>query len=136
MKHLLVALLFLPLAAPLRAEPAAPAPVPSAASPADYILLTVILRQDQSKNLDDLNREMEASGFWREFPPAGIEVESWNVAMGLGQVVVLRVPPARLREVNLCIEKRVWKTYHTEIYPTYDLREVVRARRQAAPAKN
>jgi hypothetical protein len=35
-----------------------------------------------------------------KFPPEGIVVESWYVAMGLGHVVTLRVPPARLREVN------------------------------------
>jgi hypothetical protein len=31
-------------------------PVPGPATPADYVLLSVFLKHDQSKNLDELNR--------------------------------------------------------------------------------
>ena len=34
------------------------------------------------------------------FPPEGVEVVSWQVMMGVGQVVTLRLPASRLREVN------------------------------------
>ena len=40
--------------------------------------------------------------------------------MGIGQVVTLRVPPQRLREVNVAIEKMAWGSFQTEFYPTYD----------------
>ncbi len=71
--------------------------------PADHILLTIFLKHDQSKTLDEMGKELGASGFWTRFPRAGVEVESWYVMMGIGQVVTLRVPPARLRDVNRAI---------------------------------
>jgi hypothetical protein len=36
----------------------------------------------------------------------------------------LRVPAARLREVNLALEKCAWGAFSTEFYPTYDFRPV------------
>lgn len=83
-------------------------------------LLTVFLRHDQSKNVNEINEIVGKNGFRNKFPPAGIEVVSWYVMMGIGQVVTLRVPPARLREVNLSIEQNAWGGYRTEFYPTYD----------------
>jgi hypothetical protein len=84
------------------------------------ILLTIFLRHDQSKTLDEINAELRKQGYYKAFPPAGIEVVSWYVMMGIGQVITLRVPPARLRDVNLAIEKTAWGGYRTEFYPTYD----------------
>jgi hypothetical protein len=98
----------------------------------DHILLTIFLKHDQSKTLDEINRELDASGFWAKFPPEGIVVESWYVMMGIGQVVTLRVPPARLREVNRAIEQTAWKAFRTEFYPTYDLREAVKGLQEKA----
>ncbi|HVI95058.1 MAG TPA: hypothetical protein VM753_13690 [Anaeromyxobacter sp.] len=49
---------------------------------------------------------------------------SWYVMMGVGQVVTLRVPPERLRDVNLAIENAGWGAYRTEFYPTYDYRPI------------
>ena len=40
--------------------------------------------------------------------------------MGLGQVVTLRFPSERLRDVNSAIEHTAWGGYRTEFYPTYD----------------
>lgn len=42
--------------------------------------------------------------------------------MGVGQVVTLRVPAERLRDVNRIIEGAAWGGYRTEFYPTYDYR--------------
>jgi hypothetical protein len=106
-----------------------------ATSPADYILLTVILRHDQSKSLEEISKIQDEQGFWAKFPPDGIVVESWNIVMGLGQVVTLRVPPARLREVNRSIELTAWKGFRTEIYATYDFKEVAKAQRERATKK-
>ncbi|MGI8890823.1 MAG: hypothetical protein ACR2G0_08595 [Chthoniobacterales bacterium] len=46
---------------------------------------------------------------------------SSHVVMGIGPVVTLEVPAAKLREVNTAIEKTTWKAFRTEFYPTYDL---------------
>lgn len=86
----------------------------------EEMLLTVFFRHDQSKNLDEIQSYLRTSGFWQEFPPEGIEVVSWYVMMGIGHVVTLRLPPSRLREVNIAIEKRAWPVFRTEIFTTYD----------------
>ena len=104
----------LALAHPAIAQQTPPGP---AATPADYILLTVIMRHDQSKNLEEINRLQDEAGFWAKFPPEGIEVESWYIAMGLGYVVTLRVPPARLREVNRAVEQAAWKAFRRSSTP-------------------
>lgn len=104
-------------------------------TPVDYILLTVIMKHDQSRNLDEISKLQEESGFWAKFPPEGIEVESWYIAMGLGYIVTLRVPPSRLREINRVVEQTAWKAFRTEFYPTYDAREIARTFRERAIVK-
>ena len=88
------------------------------------ILLTIFLKHDQSKTLEQINKHLDDTGFWKEFPPKGTEVVSWYVMMGIGQVVTLRVPANKLRDVNLVIEKRAWGAFRSEFYPTYDFRGV------------
>jgi hypothetical protein len=95
-------------------------------------LLTVFLRHDQSKTLDEINARLKQNGYYKKFPPQGIEVVSWYVMMGIGQVVTLRVPAERLREVNRAIEESAWGGYRTEFYPTYDYKAVAEQQRQAA----
>jgi len=122
----IVALVFSMVLAPLsqaRAQtPATPqvAPSPQAGS----ILLTVFLRHDQSKTLGEINQALEQHGYYDKFPPKGIEVVSWYIMMGVGQVVTLRVPAERLREVNRALEETAWGAYRTEFYPTYDYKSV------------
>ncbi|WP_454873675.1 hypothetical protein [Paraburkholderia xenovorans] len=91
-----------------------------ATSPDDTFLLTIFLRHDESRPLPKINDQLRAQGFFKTFPPPGIEVVSWYVMMGIGQVVTLRVPASRLREVNRAIETTAWGGYRTEFYPTYD----------------
>jgi hypothetical protein len=86
----------------------------------DTFMLTIFLRHDQSKTLDQLQQHLKETGFDQSFPPEGIEIVSWYVMMGVGQVVTLCVPPARLREVNRVIEQKGWGAYRTDFYPTYD----------------
>jgi hypothetical protein len=71
-----------------------------------------------------LNAQLEKNGWYAKFPPAGVEVVSGYVMMGVGQVVTLRVPPDKLRDVNLAIENAGWGAYRSEFYPTYDYRPV------------
>lgn len=104
---------------------ATPAAAQEIAPPSDHILLTVFLKHDQSKTIDEIQAELADTGFWQAFPPAGVEVVSWNVVMGIGQVVTLRVPPDRLRAVNVTLERTAWGAFRTEFYATYDLMPVV-----------
>ena len=92
-------------------------------------LLTIFLRHDQSKTLEQINQHLQASGYFKKFPPEGIEVVSWYVMMGVGQVVTLRVPPERLREVNRAIEESAWGGFRTEFYPTYDFKAIAAQQR-------
>jgi hypothetical protein len=111
-------------------------PAESAAPTADNaILLTIFLKHDQSRPLSELNAQLERQGFYKAFPPAGIEVVSWYVMMGVGQVVTLRLPASRLREVNRIFETTAWGSYRTEFYPTYDYKAVGIANHDKAQAK-
>jgi hypothetical protein len=117
-----------PTAATTAATDVPSAPGASSAAPVpagdDTFLLTIFLRHDESKPLPKINDELRAQGFFKAFPPPGIEVVSWYVMMGIGQVVTLRVPASRLREVNRAIENTAWGGYRTEFYPTYDYKAV------------
>ena len=114
------------------AEPQQTNPSTQLQTPADYILLTVFLRHDQSRTFEEIGKHLDSTQFWKQFPPQGIEIESWYVMMGVGHVITLRVPPARLREVNLSVEKTAWGVFRTDFYATYDYREVARQRREKA----
>jgi hypothetical protein len=103
----------------------APAPAENAAPTADNaVMLTVFLKHDQSRPLSELNAQLEKQGYYKAFPPAGVEVVSWYVMMGIGQVVTLRLPASRLREVNRILENSAWGSYRTEFYPTYDYKAI------------
>jgi hypothetical protein len=111
---------------------AAPPAASATATPDNAILLTVLLRHDQSRPLSELNAQLDKQGFYKAFPPPGIEVVSWYVAMGIGQVITLRLPASRLREVNRVLEDTAWGSYRTEFYPTYDYKAVGLAQHEAA----
>jgi hypothetical protein len=96
----------------------------SPAASADSMMMTIFLRHDETKTLDEINAHLEKTGFQKNFPPQGVEVVSWYVMMGIGQVVTLRFPPAKLRDVNLQVEHGAWGGFRTEFYPTYDYRPV------------
>lgn len=101
------------------------APTAAAApTPDNAVMLTIFLKHDQSRPLGELNAQLEKQGFYKAFPPEGVEVVSWYVMMGIGQVVTLRLPASRLREVNRIFETAAWGAYRTEFYPTYDYRAI------------
>jgi hypothetical protein len=97
-------------------------PAGETTEPKGTFLLTVFLRHDQSRPPEQINAELRQHGFYKAFPPPGIEIVSWYGLMGIGQVVTLRVPAERLHDVNQAIEQTAWGTYSTEFYPTYDLK--------------
>jgi hypothetical protein len=103
----------------------ATAPAETAAPTADNaVMLTIFLKHDQSRPLSELNAQLEKQGYYKSFPPPGVEVVSWYIVMGIGQVVTLRFPASRLREVNRVLENTAWGAYKTEFYPTYDYKSV------------
>jgi len=107
------------------AQTVTPEPAANATpTPDNAVMLTIFLKHDQSRPLAELNAQLEKQGFYKAFPPDGVEVVSWYVMMGVGQVVTLRLPASRLREVNRIIETSAWGAYHTEFYPTYDYKAI------------
>ena len=96
----------------------------AAPTPENAVMLTIFLKHDQSRPLSELQAQLDRQGFYKAFPPAGIEVVSWYVMMGIGQVVTLRLPASRLREVNRIMENSAWGSYRTEFYPTYDYKAI------------
>ena len=111
----------------------APAPTENAAPTANNaVMLTVFLKHDQSRPLSELNAQLQRQGYYKAFPPEGVEVVSWYVMMGIGQVVTLRLPASRLREVNRILENSAWGSYRTEFYPTYDYKAIVIAAHEKA----
>ena len=130
---LLAALFVAGLAAAAAGQPVAAPPAGSAtATPDNAMLLTVFLKHDQARPLAELNEQLAKQGFYKAFPPPGIEVVSWNVVMGIGQILVLRFPATRLREVNRVLEDTAWGPYRTEFFPTYDYKAVAAAEHQKA----
>jgi hypothetical protein len=114
------------LAGSAGAQQPAPAPTtpPAADAAKSTLLLTIFLKHDQSKSLDQIQSQLRSQGFYKAFPPPNIEVVSWYVMMGIGRVVTLRVPAERLREINRAIEQTAWGAYRTEFYPTYDYKAI------------
>lgn len=96
------------------------------------IMLTIFLKHDQSRPLGELNAQLAKQGFYKAFPPAGMEVVSWTVAMGIGQIITLKLPASRIREVNRVLEDTAWGSYRTEFYPTYDYKAVGMAEHEKA----
>jgi hypothetical protein len=95
------------------------------------VLLTLILKHHAGLVLDDIQSRLKASDWWERFPIAGTRVVSWTVAMGLGQIVTLEVPPHLLGQVNLELERSAWGVFSVEVYPSYDfvpVRERIRER--------
>ena len=95
------------------------------------ILLTVFLKHDQSQNIDQIQGTLAERKWWQRFPPEGVEIVSWTVAMGLGQIVTLRLPVEKLQAVNLELERSAWGVFSTECFVSYDfvpVRERIKAR--------
>ncbi len=124
--RLLACLPFAAFIKPDRARADAPPAAPPAAPPGDLppgrVMLTIFLRHDEKKTLGEINAHLKETGWFKKFPPAGVEIVGWYVMMGIGQVVILSLPPEKLREVNVVVESAAWGGYSTEFYPTYDYR--------------
>lgn len=118
----------------VHAQAVTPAANHAAATPDNAMMLTVFLKHDQSRPLSEIKAQLARQGFYETFPPAGVEVVSWNIMMGIGQVVTVRFPASRLAEVNLALENIAWGSYRTEFYPTYDFKPIALAEQTRARA--
>jgi hypothetical protein len=98
----------------------------------EAFLLTVFLKHDQTMNNDERRVLLDKTGWDDMFPPEGVEIVDHYVMMGIGQVIVMRVPPERLRLLNIAIERGAWGAYQTEFYVTYDLAAARAAQAAAA----
>jgi len=96
------------------------------AEPSDSIMITIMLKHHQDKNLKQLKEIEDENGFLENFPPPSARVISWYVMMGIGQVVTVKIPASELRTLNLSVENSVWGAFSTEFYPTYDLYPVIK----------
>jgi hypothetical protein len=120
--QLLSSLPFIAAAVDRAAAQASASPPPSPSGGPGMEMLTIFLRHDQAKTLDEINEHLKSAGWYKNFPPEGVEVLSWYVMMGIGQVVTLKFPTERLRDINALIEREAWGGYRTEFYATYDYR--------------
>jgi hypothetical protein len=109
--------------------PAAPGALPGPSTtvttaPADSVTVTIILKHQQDKNLAELRRILEAQGFWEMFPPKDARVISWTLAMGLGHIIVVKIPAGSVRELNLAIQNGAWGAYESQIFLSYDYKPI------------
>ena len=94
------------------------------------LLVTVILRHDQSKTLDEIMSHAKTTGFYRDFPPEGSELVSWVVAMSYGFIIQLLLEPSALRNLNRFMEQKAWGAFRYEVYPSYDFEPIARKIKQ------
>ncbi len=100
-----------------------PAQSTATATPDNQVLLTIFLRHDEQHPLAELDQQLQKQGFYKAFPPPGVEIVSWTVAMGIGQVIVVKLPASRVREVNRIFEDTAWGPFRTEFYLSYDYKD-------------
>ena len=58
------------------------------------------------------------------FPPQDARVVSWNLAMGLGHIIVMKLPAGAVRRLNLALENGAWGAFDTDVYLTYDYKPI------------
>jgi hypothetical protein len=98
--------------------------VQAEAKAADSVMVTVMLKHQQDKNLPEIRRVLEAQGFWEMFPPQDCRVVSWTMALNLGHIITMQVPAGAVRRLNLAIENGAWGAYSSEIFLSYDYKPI------------
>ena len=93
----------------------------------DTVLVTIFLKHTQQLTLEEMGVNLRKNGFFEKFPPEGVEVVSWYQLMSFGHVVTLKVPPAKVREVNRALESSSYTTFKSEVYLGYDFWPVIQA---------
>jgi hypothetical protein len=98
--------------------------MPDATKSSDSVLVTVILKHQQNKNLAEIRRVLEVQGFWEAFPPPDMRVVSWNIAMGMGHIITLQMPAGAVRRLNLALENGAWGAFDTQVYLSYNYQPI------------
>ncbi len=93
----------------------------------ERVMLHIFLKHTQELTLDEMGANLRKNGFFKNFPPEGVEVKSWYQLMSFGHVVTLMVPPAKVREVNRALESGSYTTFKSEVYAGYDFWPVIQA---------
>ena len=130
-----------PATPPATAPAVMPGPSTAAAVPVvDSVMVTILLKHQQDKNLPEIRRILEAQGFWDLFPPEEANVVNWTIAVGLGHIITLKLPTGGVRRLNLALENGAWCAFNTEIYLSYDYKgiwqEYVEKREEAKDERN
>lgn len=86
----------------------------------DSITMTVIMRHQQTNPVDSIQGKVMKQSFYKKLNSSHSKILSWNVVMGIGQIVTLKFRPQYLREINQVFESGAWGGFNTEFYPTYD----------------
>ncbi|MCA6067952.1 hypothetical protein JI747_012225 [Chryseobacterium sp. RG1] len=86
----------------------------------DSITMTVIMKHQQTNPVDSIQGKVMKQGFYKKLKSSHSKIVSWNVVMGIGQIITLKFKPQYLREINQVFESGAWGGFNTEFYPTYD----------------
>jgi len=86
----------------------------------DSIMMTVVLRHQQTNPVEAIQEKVMKQKFYEKLTSSHAKIVSWNVVMGIGQILTLKFSAQYLREVNNVFEKGAWGGFNTEFYPTYD----------------
>ncbi|MDP7539387.1 MAG: hypothetical protein QF726_02815 [Alphaproteobacteria bacterium] len=95
------------------------------ASDSERVMLTIFLKHTQHLTLDEMGANLRKNGFFKNFPPEGVEVRSWYQLMSFGHVVTLMVRLAKVREVNRALESGSYTTFKSEVYAGYNFWPVI-----------
>lgn len=90
----------------------------------DSMMVTVVLRHFQENPVDTIQTRIMKQKFYEKISQSRARILSWNVVMGIGQIITLRFKPEYTREINQVFESGAWGGFKTEFYPTYDFTPV------------
>jgi hypothetical protein len=107
-----------------KTNPGPPITPPTTLPTSDSVLVTIFLKHQQDKNLTEIRRILESQGFWDLFPPKEARIVSWQIAIGLGHIIVLNMPANNVRKLHLAVQNGAWGAYSSEIFLTYDYKPI------------
>ncbi|MGH1517355.1 hypothetical protein [Chryseobacterium sp. JK1] len=86
----------------------------------DSVMVTVVMKHLQENPVDSIQAKVMKQKFYQKLNQSHARILSWNVVMGIGQIMTLRFKPEYTREVNQVFESGAWGGFKTEFYPSYD----------------
>ncbi len=116
MKNFLTFILLMSMGLPLLAQNQSTIPYKAN----DSVMVTVVLRHLQENPVDSIQTRVMKQKFYQKLSKSHSRIVSWNVVMGIGQIITLRFKPEYTREVNQVFESGAWGGFKTEFYPSYD----------------